>query len=516
MGPEAPEPAWPEAFTPAVWAALFPAYPTPPPPTDMPADLARVAKPAVADEARAARPMTLAALLEGLKDAPLMRGLLRLQVAVVKRTSGNAFYALARALYVALRVGAMPALAWVGNRPYGLFGDKQLVAMTVAFVVQDVIWEVGMLRGRAFAKEKEAPVRTPQAADERSPLDNHPLAGLARYRFLEQDTSDPESPAGELAHYLLQHRPDDPFCSCPRRTCTGYQLKAAPALSFVEFTGSLVVLLVVYTILSFWTVFVTFGGFTFSSPWAGTIAAFATAYISAYLLYLAIGANLNQSNVAVFGLEMRLRRRAVEYCLSQLTNRIEGHLADAEQEWKPQAAESEPYIVLHAALASSWSTRLAIGDSVRFSLAVGFVGDLTALSIVMLSTSCIAAPFVSSLFWSLAVLFLLDLVNLAAANAETSRISALYSSAAYTLRSLALRAGGPSQLTNAIQWHEAILRGFADADAYRARFFGVPVTPAVVRTAAVTAFTVGVGMWSVLRGAGIGVTIEMACPSGNS
>ncbi|KAI9015957.1 hypothetical protein DFJ74DRAFT_770538 [Hyaloraphidium curvatum] len=106
------------------------------------------------------------------------------------------------------------------------------------------------------------------------------------------------------------------------------------------------------------------------------------------------------------------------------------------------------------------------------------------------------------------LILVFDLINLAAANTEPSRIAALYNGTAYRLRSLALRTGGPEPLR-----HAEIFEGFArDTGSFRARFFAAPVSAGLVRTVAATAFTVGVGLWSVVRGVGIGVTLQMACP----
>ncbi|KAI9032030.1 hypothetical protein DFJ74DRAFT_652906 [Hyaloraphidium curvatum] len=167
--------------------------------------------------------MTLEQLLAGIPDAPLQRAVVRLQLAVVGSSGGDSGFFFATVVYVALHVGLMPALAWVGNWYYGLFGTRQLVAMTVGYVVQDALWEVALLRGRAFArKEEKVLVGTLQ---ERLALDNHLLAGVARYRLLLEDSSDPEAASGELARSLLRHEPGDPLCSCPKAGCAGWHLR---------------------------------------------------------------------------------------------------------------------------------------------------------------------------------------------------------------------------------------------------------------------------------------------------
>jgi hypothetical protein len=50
--------------------------------------------------------------------------------------------------------------------------------------------------------------------------------------------------------------------------------------------------------------------------------------------------------------------------------------------------------------------------------------------------------------------------------------------------------------------HSTLLATFEKADRLRARFLGFPVTWSFVKTHFVTIFTLGVGLWSVLKGTG--------------
>ncbi|KAI9003850.1 hypothetical protein DFJ74DRAFT_693880 [Hyaloraphidium curvatum] len=113
---------------------------------------------------------------------------------------------------------------------------------------------------------------------------------------------------------------------------------------------------------------------------------------------------------------------------------------------------------------------------------------------------------------------LIDLVNHAASNAGISSIRDLYRTARLEIRvSLSdpavANATSPDRKAAARTLHaaEAVLASFCDVDAYRARFMGYPVGFGVVRTVLVTLFTVGIGLWSVLRGAGTYVTLQQAC-----
>ncbi len=53
---------------------------------------------------------------------------------------------------------------------------------------------------------------------------------------------------------------------------------------------------------------------------------------------------------------------------------------------------------------------------------------------------------------------------------------------------------------------------FADTSMYKARLFGVVVSMGFVRTLVVTTFTICLGLWTILRGTGVFVTMESVCP----
>ncbi|KAI9003004.1 hypothetical protein DFJ74DRAFT_746003 [Hyaloraphidium curvatum] len=156
-----------------------------------------------------------------------------------------------------------------------------------------------------------------------------------------------------------------------------------------------------------------------------------------------------------------------------------------------------------------------VADSGRAVIVTGLLAESVALLIVLLASSCIPAYNLAAVVYNIFLLVTLDLSEVAAANTSPLRIAGLYRSAAYSFRSIGMSAvaRGLSAAAAAADIHERILSGFADVEPQRPRAFGVPVTFGLVRTVVATLFTLGVGLWRVLRGAGVGVTIEMVCPT---
>ncbi|KAI9008659.1 hypothetical protein DFJ74DRAFT_711753 [Hyaloraphidium curvatum] len=175
--------------------------------------------------------------------------------------------------------------------------------------------------------------------------------------------------------------------------------------------------------------------------------------------------------------------------------------------------------VAHVRLAI-WDFRAtkAVAEVTRAVAVTGMLAEAVGLLIVLIGSSCIPAYNLGGLLLTITVVFVNDLVILAAANTSPDRIAALYCTAAQSLRTIGMSAvaDGRPEVAAAAQWHDRILTGFADVDPYRARAFGIPVTFDLIRTMVATLFTLGVGLWSVLRGAGVGVTIDLVCPSPSS
>ena len=105
------------------------------------------------------------------------------------------------------------------------------------------------------------------------------------------------------------------------------------------------------------------------------------------------------------------------------------------------------------------------------------------------------------------------------ANEQISTITAIYSDTERALDSLIAEAGKLPQTTerrdviSMLQSHGAVLQTLEKVDRLRAKLLGFPVTWGVVKTYFVTMFTLGVGLWSVLRGVGVGFSLQFCCPA---
>ncbi|KAI9004941.1 hypothetical protein DFJ74DRAFT_400496 [Hyaloraphidium curvatum] len=484
-------------FSSAEWAALFPAPPVAGPDSaDVPDELRELAV-RVGEERAAAPPLGWDVLFAGLEGAPAARLLARLHPLLAKHVLPH---------YLPLRIVQQAftlffvALVWIEND--GRFGTRQLIVATVAYVLTFAIWDSRVFVGRFRPSEKDVFMRPDDATSSGSSADGHVLAGVVRYLELPQA-------GGTL---FTQHVPGDSLCTCPKPSCTGGLIRAVFFFYTASAVAQIIGLLSFAVVLYVWTPIVTFGVSTWSTPWAATLSVFGIVVISAMPAIVVLGGHAR--NAAVFGLDTRMRRRAAQRCLDDLLARLRDALAQPVGAWKPRDAESEPYMALHAALITTWRQTKAGTDARRAVALAGLLGTLVGLLIILIGSSCIPANLLAGVLYLVLFLLVFELSVLAAANTSPDRIAALYRSASHSLRSIGASASarGRTDLATSAAWHEPILAGFADVDLYRVRAFGVPITYDLVRTIVATLFTLVVGLWSVLRGAGVGVTIEMVCP----
>jgi hypothetical protein len=93
-------------------------------------------------------------------------------------------------------------------------------------------------------------------------------------------------------------------------------------------------------------------------------------------------------------------------------------------------------------------------------------------------------------------------------------ISSLHTSARDELLAL-LAETGPGidpGITRHLRLQADVLASLAEGgDRYKARFLGLAISFGVLRTAVVTAATLGIGVWSILRNFGVAVTAESFC-----
>jgi len=112
---------------------------------------------------------------------------------------------------------------------------------------------------------------------------------------------------------------------------------------------------------------------------------------------------------------------------------------------------------------------------------------------------------------------LFGLVSLPAANGQISAITVLYRDASRSLQSLLAEASRLPQtpernhVEKEIERHISLLETFQKADNLRAKFLGWAVTWGTVKTFVVTLTTIVIGLWSLLRGAGVTFTAQSFC-----
>ncbi|KAI9011564.1 hypothetical protein DFJ74DRAFT_683970 [Hyaloraphidium curvatum] len=179
-------------------------------------------------------------------------------------------------------------------------------------------------------------------------------------------------------------------------------------------------------------------------------------------------------------------------------------------------ADAEPYEDICERLAVLWRNRFPSRSATPVVMTNYLLVPVIVAIATIISGSCIPAwPFFTFAYGLLLVFT--DLVNHASSNSQVSAASSLLRQAAKESTRLLARASAQglaaSPAAAALARHAELLSAYAAADGCKARFAGFVVTYGTARTFAVTLFTLGVGLWSVLRGAGVYVVPDIACPA---
>lgn len=112
----------------------------------------------------------------------------------------------------------------------------------------------------------------------------------------------------------------------------------------------------------------------------------------------------------------------------------------------------------------------------------------------------------------------LSLIAVPVANSQISTITSLYGDAETALSGLLAEASrlpptaDRQRVQDQLAAHVSLLQAFHKANRLRVKFLGIPVSWGVVKTFFVTLFTLAIGLWSVLKGAGVTFTLQTACP----
>ncbi|KAI9013694.1 hypothetical protein DFJ74DRAFT_710136 [Hyaloraphidium curvatum] len=424
-----------------------------------------------------------AALIAGLEQDPFLRFTARvhLALAVYARWSG----------VVLATCGGLDTIStvavWSFNGITCTFSTRHMAAYTVAVA----LWAASLIVQGALARLATISsfVGEPQASA-------HPLAVLVRWRHLVADGS-----------ALVAHVPGDKGCACPRAECAGSLPKQA---AFLRALAPIVPLAlnILGSLFLFWTLAVTFAPLLWgSAAW--------TAYFVACLSFIIIIHNVpmhiilvcNTPSTALLRLQGRLRHRAVSLALGGAISRLEGCVADGSTLVVPA---DEPYVSLHFALAKAWPSELAHMSAGR----AGVIAHLCVLAVVGVITasasSCIPLWILFVMLLILAV-FVQEMFSIAAANAEIDRIAALYRSSRARIL-VAIARHPPPAVERALRNHAALLEVFERTEEMQGAFLGFRVRYSVVRGFLATMLTIAVGLWSLLRGAGVSFTAETVCP----
>ncbi|KAI9033452.1 hypothetical protein DFJ74DRAFT_192290 [Hyaloraphidium curvatum] len=466
--------------------ALLAAFPQAPPAASFLSGLPAPADPAEAQ--RVADPLTRDTFLSALSAAPGLRAVTRLQIALDPITRR----VLARGVGAWLaHCAVVPMVALFGG-----FGTPQLalgvVGMLCASLTPTVILPL-------FAQFRSTLVLGSRE------FSAHGASGLARWEQLVGTAGTGGSDS------LLLHDPSDDRCPCPAPSCAGSCRWHASALRISEW-------LVKYGL--FCTVFLSYSwtGLTVPGTWlnAWSIALAVTSIVVMLLTAVAQSLSRFSTNVALLEVTDRVRRRAMKLALGDMLATFHTAVESDSVAGLASSASKEPFEVLHDLLIATWARRIRQFNT-SSPLLLSLIPYLTFAVANMAAFSCLPAYYIVYTGY-VAVLNLFDLVNVAAENRGIDSQRRMYLDAIRELRSLgdrAARAGASPELLRAVDARAALLATFSDVDGYRAKLLGFAVDYGVLRTVAVTALTLFVGLWSILKGLGVFATMQSVCPHKN-
>ncbi|KAI9015915.1 hypothetical protein DFJ74DRAFT_678793 [Hyaloraphidium curvatum] len=392
----------------------------------------------------------------------------------------------------------------------GRYGGPQLAAgfASVAFGIGAMVVQFAATRFRESSfvrlyRPDAEPVKGVAAA---APQDfsGHPFAAMARWSQLvsrkpaakiEEDGS-----AVGIMGRLTVHDQDDPDCPCGLASCLGTVPNSAGRQRVVQVAVQLAVELAEWLLFA-WAPLVGLGATLWTSPWASPIAA-----LYGFLVALqgpAASVGTTQTNVPALTLARKLHHRAVKIALDDLLSRC----ATGEPVADPSL--QEPYVHLHWTLCATYTSQLrflSYGHGVIIAgLPIFAVAGVINAAVGRCVPAWIALSFCYFSIW-LAV----PTAMVAVWNRNIASVAELYRTAAERL--LLLEPGSASPA--AVERHGRLLGLLRDGiAARRGTFMGITVGLGTVRTYLATLFTVLLGLWTLLRGAGIALTVDSVCPA---
>ncbi|KAI9002093.1 hypothetical protein DFJ74DRAFT_696581 [Hyaloraphidium curvatum] len=362
------------------------------------------------------------------------------------------------------------------------YPDKQVGFATAALLFTFLGLMVAAVRDKKAEKGMDEMLNTSPAGD----FSGHPYAGVARWTQLLE--------SGPSA--LTAHDPQDHLCPCPLKSCAGDSADAAAREALI--TGTVALSFEVCgNVLIHWTVIVTFAPVTYTTPWA----IFIIVVFCMNLFFQEISTPYPSSIAShpPMDLAKRLRSRAVMLVLRDLLHR-ERNVVDREAV-PTDPLTAEQYAILHRELSRTWRSFLARSSHPRTLYATILVLFVGSGIIYLIGEACVPI-WVPIIFAEFTLVLLRDLALLALWNSSIEQIRLLYASTVVELLSI----GTPSA-----RRHADLITAFVGEDV-RGKWMGFLVDFSAVRTAGVTLFTLGVGLYTIFRGLNISFPVSTVCP----
>lgn len=140
------------------------------------------------------------------------------------------------------------------------------------------------------------------------------------------------------------------------------------------------------------------------------------------------------------------------------------------------------------------------------------IANITLCSIITtVSGSCIPAWILANVAINVTIDGF-NLSNYAISNSHVGVIGLLYKQERDDLQLLLARSTTASRdIRLDLMFYETLLSSQSDVDCFKARFLGFQISFEVLRTLAVTLFTLGIGLYSTLRGLSVFVNPQTFC-----
>ncbi|KAI9030498.1 hypothetical protein DFJ74DRAFT_702791 [Hyaloraphidium curvatum] len=322
---------------------------------------------------------------------------------------------------------------------------------------------------------------------------------------------------------LLSHVDGDDLCPCHRccsRTVLVWSfwervLRTVPLNSFN-----------VFVTLSFvWTPVVFYG----SSFWtSGAYIAAGVLLLTATLMYNVVsmvgrfGSYSSAETLLETRIYLRASFRAIEDLLRRYRHRLLLDPSDDDGAVADDVHGNELYVRLHLGYRAKWERSRAVKAFDRnifmgLALALMPFALLFGAVINLAAGGCVTMWTIMQLVVTLYVI-VVGVAELPAINSQIDALSKMYLDAVFAIRGMLMDAASLPRdprrdaAVRELEAHAGFLATFGSVESLRATFVGIPVTWGLAKTLLVTIITLGVALWSVLRGVGVVFTLQSVCP----